>query len=193
MKYTFSVLALPLVALLTACGGGGSSSSYTAPAAAPPASATFSSTGSGTIAPAASGVALPTETFGSYSVFVSSATAASARVVYVFDNDTANTSVCATTSGCSAIWPPLTVPAGTTVSAPFGTTASGQLTLSGRPLYTYISDSTDTTAIGNGSNDFAPSGATGTAAEVWHAMTTSGPAPDPGSASTSVPPPISGY
>lgn len=66
----------------------------------------------------------------------------SGLTLYVFDIDVANESRCY--DGCAIIWPPTIVKPGERVSAPFGVTTrrdgSSQLTLAGRPLYTYVDD-----------------------------------------------------
>ena len=80
------------------------------------------------------------------------------RTLYVFANDTEGVSNCV--DACTQNWPPLTVPAGTSVVAqgylpgtlgtiqrPDGTT---QVTHDGRPLYTFANDAAPGDANGNG-------------------------------------------
>jgi predicted lipoprotein with Yx(FWY)xxD motif len=74
---------------------------------------------------------------------------ASGMTLYRFTEDSGGKSAC--TGGCSTIWPPLTVPAGTT-PAPGGGLSGGELgtitrsdgtlqvTFKGTPLYTYSGD-----------------------------------------------------
>ena len=81
--------------------------------------------------------------------------------VYTFDPDQLNVSNC--TGGCAAVWPPVTVPAGTAVNPPAATIvrADGrvQVTFNGHPLYTYVGDHASGQANGNGLNG------------IWHIVT----------------------
>jgi predicted lipoprotein with Yx(FWY)xxD motif len=77
--------------------------------------------------------------------------------LYKLSADSAGTSVC--TGTCASVWPPLTVPAGTTpkggpgASAAFGTItrADGtvQVTYAGHPVYTFSGDSSAGATSGN--------------------------------------------
>jgi len=62
--------------------------------------------------------------------------------LYTFDADSQGVSHCS--GSCLQEWPPLHVPAGTSVAAPFGTIQGNdgqtQLTLNGLPLYHYDDD-----------------------------------------------------
>jgi predicted lipoprotein with Yx(FWY)xxD motif len=79
--------------------------------------------------------------------------------LYVFAPDKKNLSVCYNT--CAAYWPPVMVPAGTTVptkmagiSGTFGTTrrknGKRQLTFDGAPLYTFVRDKKPGDMVGQG-------------------------------------------
>lgn len=71
--------------------------------------------------------------------------------VYTFDQDTQDISNCR--SSCLIEWPPLHVPVGATVQAPFGSIDGNdglkQLTLNGLPLYYYDDDKKVGDAFGN--------------------------------------------
>ncbi|MGB8267769.1 MAG: hypothetical protein WCE44_15705 [Candidatus Velthaea sp.] len=141
---------------------------------------------------ASASVPLATQTFGSYSGFISGS-GASARAVYVFDNDPVGTtsSTCSIASGRAAAWPAVPVPAGVTPTSPWasitGTNGQPQLTVSGHPLYTFAGDSAGTDT-GDGSTTYSTNNT-----PVWHLETTSGPAPNPGTTPASSPTPILGY
>ena len=194
MKYAFFVLSLPAVALLAACGGGGSTASNMPPAlpVAPNASAPAPASTASANVPLATATFAATASFGSLTGFVSG-TSSNARAVYVFDNDPVNTtsSTCSIASGCAAAWPSVPVPAGMTLVAPWssitGTNGQPQLTVSGRPLYTFAGDGFGTDA-GNGLTSFSVNNT-----PVWHLETPSGPAPNPGSVSTTALPTLPGY
>ena len=120
------------VALLLALAGCGGGSSSTSPRVPNPPNAPGTQ-------PATS--VLPTTTLNGAPGF----TTTNAFTVYTFDADTqADVSACATISGCTAIWPPVTPPSGTMASPwssftrPDGKT---QLSYGGKPLYTYAGDS----------------------------------------------------
>jgi predicted lipoprotein with Yx(FWY)xxD motif len=161
MKYS-SVLGLSMIALLTACGGGGGGYGTTAPVNNTPAAAFAPvplSSSNGLIDTASVSSSSGTLT----GVFVS--TAAQNRTVYIYDADTGMTTPqCTTGNGCLPVWPAVTVAAGTTTTAPFGTVANGsvtQLTYEGHPLYTYTGDTAAGVANGQGvSNAFFAATAT---------------------------------
>jgi predicted lipoprotein with Yx(FWY)xxD motif len=78
------------------------------------------------------------------------------KTLYVFDPDTGGKVAC--TGSCAALWPPLVLPngtpTGTGVSAALATVArpdgGQQVTLAGRPLYTYMGDPAAGAANGDG-------------------------------------------
>lgn len=139
--------ALPLVAgavLLTACsqsGGAGTSATPASGSGSPPAALTIE------VAQTSVGTSL---------------TGDGGRTLYEFTPDTSSSSTC--TGGCAGLWPPLTVPAGSTPSAGsgvqanlFGTThradGSTQVTYNGHPLYYYSGDVAAGDVKGQGLND----------------------------------------
>lgn len=94
---------------------------------------------------------------------------------------------------CAQVWPPLTVPPGTTVTGPPGvcclgstTNANGDaVTYKGDPLYRYVNDSSPSDATGDGVNSFGG---------TWHVVrvtasttTTTTTAPAPATATTAPP------
>jgi predicted lipoprotein with Yx(FWY)xxD motif len=88
---------------------------------------------------------------------------------YYFDNDVANSGASACTGGCASAWPPILSKAATPVvsgiTGKVGTIPSGtgfQITVNGRPLYTYAGDAApgDTTGQGSG--------------KVWYVVSPSG-------------------
>ena len=113
------------------------------------------------------------------------AVAADGLTVYVFDEDTEGTSSC--TGSCADLWPPVT--AGTAdpqvdgVTGDVGTITRDdgtlQVTLEGRPLYTYDGDSDPGDVTGHGVED------------VWWAVDADG-APVTAAPSDD-PPPVPGY
>jgi predicted lipoprotein with Yx(FWY)xxD motif len=143
---------------LAACGGGyGGTSS----AASQTSAAAGSSAGV-----AATGAALKTASTSLGTVVVDS----SGKTVYAFDKDTVNSGKSACNTGCSGLWPAVTTtsgtPTGVGVSGKLGTITrsdgSKQITLDGRPLYTYSGDS--------GAGAVAGQGVKG----IWWAVTPSG-------------------
>lgn len=134
---TLSAAGLALVA----CGPGGSYGSSGSSSTA----AGSSSAGSSSAAVAATGVALKTASTSLGTVVVDS----SGKTVYAFDKDTQNSGKSACNAGCSGLWPAVTTtsatPTGMGVSGKLGTITradgSKQITLDGRPLYTYAGDS----------------------------------------------------
>lgn len=84
--------------------------------------------------------------------------AADGHTLYRLTTDTPTTSTC--TGSCGQLWPPLTVPAGTTPRAAAGMTGTlgtitrsdgtVQVTYQGHPLYTYAPDTTASDVLGQG-------------------------------------------
>jgi predicted lipoprotein with Yx(FWY)xxD motif len=139
---TLSAAGLALVACGGSYGGGGTASSQTSAAAG-------SSAGS-----AATGVVLKTASTSLGTVVVTSA----GKTVYAFDKDTKDSGKSACNAGCSGLWPAVTAtsgsPTATGVSAKLGTITRSdgtkQITLDGRPLYTYSGDSGAGAVAGQG-------------------------------------------
>lgn len=166
MRLTNIRVALPvtvglgLVLLASACGS-------TTPTATAPPAGTATTT-------------LAMRTVNGTSVLVDKSGAA----LYSNDQDTTGKLQCVS-SDCTAIWAPLTVPAGAQPTAPSGVTGtlatvqrpdgSRQVTLDGKPLYTFSFDHGAGKVTGNGATDsFAGTSFT------WHSATPSGsqaPAP----------------
>lgn len=116
----------------------------------------------------------------------------SGAALYSNDQDKAGKLQCVS-SDCTAIWTPLTVPAGAQPTAPSGVTGTlgtvqrpdgtRQVTLDGKPLYTFSFDHGSGKVTGNGTTDsFAGVGFT------WHSATPSG-----GQASAPAAPPANNY
>lgn len=130
---------------LAACGGGGSTGGY----------------GSLPVGPTTAPVTAPlsTATLKGSAGFVNSAN----HTVYVFDADlnTPNASTC--NSGCSGVWPPVTVAAGTSLPAPWASFMRGdgrtQLSYQTRAVYTYSGDANPGDTNGDGLN---------VSGGVWH-------------------------
>lgn len=108
----------------------------------------------------------------------------SGATLYTNDQDTGTVAHC-TSSDCTATWPPLTVPggqrptAGSGVSGTLGTVqrpdGSRQVTLDGKPLYTFSFDHGAGQATGNGTQD-----SFGGMAFTWHgAVAAREPTPAP--------------
>ncbi len=82
------------------------------------------------------------------------------HTLYLFSADTANTSNCTSSNGCTGVWPPYSAPAGTTApsGSGFGIITRGdgtlQWTLGTQPLYEYSGDSASGTINGNGITSF---------------------------------------
>jgi predicted lipoprotein with Yx(FWY)xxD motif len=139
------VVALGLLAL-AGCGsstyGGGSS-----------AGSSSSGGSSSSSAPAASDAVLKTASSSLGTIAVD----AHGRTVYVFDKDTGGKSSC-TTGPCAALWPAVTADSATPkvdgVTGNVGTITwddgTVQVTLAGRPLYTYAGDSNAGDVSGQG-------------------------------------------
>src|SRR6202034_2638271 len=82
--------------------------------------------------------------------------------LYTLDTDHNGQSTCH--GGCAAVWPPLTVPAGTvpsggpgvtgTVGVSLQTNGTDQVTYNGSPLYTFVSDTAPGQVTGNSISGF---------------------------------------
>jgi predicted lipoprotein with Yx(FWY)xxD motif len=153
---------------LAACGPGGGYGS----------AGTTSSPTAGNSSIAATGAVLKTASTSLGTVVVDSA----GKTVYAFDKDARNSGTSACTGGCAGLWPAVTTTGANpavvgvtakvgTISRPEGTT---QITLDGRPLYTYSGDS--------GAGAVAGQGVKG----IWWAVT-------PGGAEVSAAPAPTGY
>lgn len=133
---------------LAACGGGGSSGGGVAVNPNP---------GGGN--PGGGGGGTPASTpqqaqVGGSTAFVSSG----GMTLYLFQADTSNKSNCTSASGCTAVWPPYTAPAGTVAPAGFAliTRSDGTLqwAFNGWPLYKYVGDKSAGDDKGNGLTEF---------------------------------------
>lgn len=157
--------AIGVALTAAACGGGGHAAASATASASPAATASpAGSTGGGSTV-AGSGGALK----------VSLATIASVgpvlvdpsgRTVYVLLSASGATLPC--TGGCLGIWPAVQVAsvpaAGAGVSATLGD-SGGQLTVDGRPVYTFRGDSAAGQASGEGIHSFGG---------IWYALSASG-------------------
>ena len=151
---------------LAACGG-----SYGGGATA---SGQTSAAGTSSAAVAATGAVLKTAGTSLGTVVVDGA----GKTVYAFDKDTKNSGTSACTGGCLGLWPAVTTtgtsPTAVGVSATVGTISrpdgTRQITLDGRPLYTYAGDSGAGAVSGQGVKGIwwalTPAGAEVTAAPV---------------------------
>jgi predicted lipoprotein with Yx(FWY)xxD motif len=101
---------------------------------------------------------LATATIGSHGVVL--VAGSNSMTLYQFAQDTPGSGSSACTGSCTATWPPLIIPAGTTPTAPTGisgqlgtiTRSDGlgiQLTYDGRPLHFYSGDTKAGDANGN--------------------------------------------
>lgn len=144
-KLTLSLTGTALFALFLA----GCSTATTTPSSAP--SSTPSSTSA---APSAAGTDLTVATTGLGKIVVDG----KGMTVYFYDPDKANSGFSACKGQCAAIWPAL---APTTASPTFkgisgtvgkigGTDGGMQITINGRPLYTYTGDSSPGNTNGQG-------------------------------------------
>ncbi len=158
----FAGTAFVAAVLLAACGGGGTSS---APTVVP---TQLAPSGSPTVTPTPASTATPTPAATNPPSMPSTATVSGATVLvgqnghtlYVFGADTANTSNCGASNGCTAAWPPYAAPAGTTAPAGSGfgiimrSDGTLQWTLGTQPLYEYAGDTAAGTANGQGITAF---------------------------------------
>jgi predicted lipoprotein with Yx(FWY)xxD motif len=104
------------------------------------------------------------------------------RTLYVSDQEKGKV-LCAS-SGCEAIWTPLTLSSGSRIKAPAGLDGqlgtvqrpdgSAQVALDGRPLYTFSLDHTSGQANGDGATDSFDG-----VDFTWHTATPTGSAPAP--------------
>jgi predicted lipoprotein with Yx(FWY)xxD motif len=173
-----AVLPLMTVAVLALAGCGSNSSGST--------TARDAGQGSGQ----SSGKVVAVSDSGGRDVLVDS----QGKALYFSDEEKAGKVLC-TSGACNAIWAPLTVPGKNSLSAPrtlsskLGTVArpdgSTQVTLDGRPLYTFSFDHSAGEVNGDGQQDSFD----GTHF-TWHVATPSGPmaaAHSPSSSSSSSP------
>jgi predicted lipoprotein with Yx(FWY)xxD motif len=131
---TLAAAGLALAACGAGYGGGGTA-----------ASGQTSAAGSSSAGAATTGAVLKTADTKLGTVVVTSA----GKTVYAFDKDTRNSGTSACNTGCSGLWPAVTAtgssPTAAGVSAKLGTITRSdgtkQITLDGRPLYTYAGDS----------------------------------------------------
>lgn len=162
---TLTVMALALAGTLTACSSDGSSSgtgdaaaggSTTADGYGAPADGATTADGADGAAAPATAAALGTASTSLGTIVVDGA----GMTAYYFDKDTAGSGTSACTGDCAALWPAITTATATPqvdgVTAEVGTIPTGdgamQLTLDGRPVYTYAADAApgDTTGQGVG-------------------------------------------
>jgi predicted lipoprotein with Yx(FWY)xxD motif len=173
-------LSVPLIAIgLAACGGSSNSSSGSsnASAAATPVSQTA---GADTVSTkSVSGVG---------TVLVDS----QGHALYTNNQDTSSKMAC--TSACQAFWPPLKASGQPTssdsaIQAKLGV-ANGQVTFGGKPLYTFVQDTSPGQVTGNGFMDsFGGTSFTWTVAMAGGgASSGSAPAASPSSSSSSASP-----
>ncbi|MGO4536855.1 COG4315 family predicted lipoprotein [Leifsonia sp. 2MCAF36] len=140
--------AAALLALAACSSGGGAGGGYSAPGGSSSPSTSASSSG------ASSGAILKTgsTTLGTVVVDGKGLTA------YVFDKDTANSGTSVCTGACAAQWPAIEAssdhPTVTGVSGKIGTITGvdgkKQVTLDGRPLYTFAQDTSAGDVTGQG-------------------------------------------
>jgi predicted lipoprotein with Yx(FWY)xxD motif len=151
--------------MVAACGSSTHHTSGTAsPTSAPSASA----------APTSSAATVKVETVtGVGPVLVDS----SGRTLYLLTADHQSMVSCTSTNGCTGVWPPLDLPAGTTTASPGSGVQAGllstiqapggktQVTYNHWPLYTFAGDGGPGQAKGEGINSFGG---------VWWALTSAG-------------------
>jgi predicted lipoprotein with Yx(FWY)xxD motif len=124
-------------------------------------------------------------TVGGMKVLVDSA----GKTLYVNEQESNGHLLC-TSTACTSIWPPLTVSAGTAPTAGSGVTgklgtvqrADGtrQVTLAGKPLYTFKVDSAPGQVAGNGAHD-----SFGGTNFTWHAAGAAGKGAAPAASASS--------
>jgi len=140
-----AALALGILGL-AACGSGGSYGGSGSTTSKPAASSSSSS--------AAGAVALKTASTKLGTVVVDGA----GKTVYVFDKDTKGSGKSVCTGGCAGLWPAVKATGGTpTATGVMGTVGTitrddgtKQVTLDGRPLYTYSGDAAAGDVAGQG-------------------------------------------
>jgi predicted lipoprotein with Yx(FWY)xxD motif len=166
-RLAVSLAGLGVLALAAACGSGPSTaggSQYGAPVG--------NAAGSGQGGTNSSTVSV--QTVNGASVLVNQAGVA----LYSNDQDKTGKLQCVS-SDCTAIWTPLTVPAGGQPTAASGVTGklatvqrpdgTSQVTLDGKPLYTFSFDHGSGKVTGNGTQD-----SFGGTSFTWHSVTASG-------------------
>jgi predicted lipoprotein with Yx(FWY)xxD motif len=168
MKHTTSLtLGLVLSALLAGCSGGGGSTGPSSFVATPP------------MVPSTTAAAatLAAATIDGSLTFVTSTN----QPVYVDSADTTDTSFCTSVGNCIGLWPAVIAPSGP-LSAGFSSFTRSdngqvQLAFNGRPLYTFVGDTSPDVATGVGIADPASSGGTGTFTLAHPVASTSTAAP----------------
>lgn len=170
------VIALPLILLVSACSSAGGGASAPPSDAAAPSSAAAPSTGGGRSYDYDDGGASPSasddasgsgggEDEGELSTGTGAdgayLTGRNGMTLYIFKNDSANTSVCE--GDCATNWPPLVVAADRTPSAEDGVTGklttfaradgSMQVAYDGKPLYYFAGDQAAGDTNGQGVKD----------------------------------------
>lgn len=165
-----SAILAVVVAACSSSGGASPAASAVTPSAAPSAAASAAASGG---AGEVYTVAVATGPNGAY------ITGEDGKTLYVFTNDTANTSAC--TDTCATNWPPFTIEADETVAAGDGVTgtlttfarADGamQVAINGMPLYYFAKDAKAGDLLGQGLNG------------KWFAASPTGTAPSPSSSS----------
>jgi predicted lipoprotein with Yx(FWY)xxD motif len=152
-------------------------------------SSTASSTTSPSTTAAASGQARSDVTTATKGAVGTVLVSTNGHTLYHLTTDTAGNSTC--TGSCAQLWPPVTVPAGSTPKAGAGMSGklatitrsdgSTQVTYNGEPLYQYSLDTTTGDALGQG------------VAGVWFAVKATGSSSAPSSSSTSTTAKSGGY
>ena len=143
MKISSFLAILAASTLLAACGGGGGSSSPN-----PPAANNGGGGGGGQ-----NGNVLGTQNIDGGPAFVTS----NGHAVYTFSGDTVpDQSTC--TGTCAAVWPPVRPPSGA-LASPWSSfqrsDGSMQLAYQGKPLYTFVQDTSPARRPATGSTDFS--------------------------------------
>ena len=149
-KQFISIAAIVAVVAITGCGSSSSGSSSTA------ASAQMGGGSGGSTTAAASNSATTTVALGKTSlgkILVDS----KGRTLYLFEADKPNMSNCS--GACLSIWPAYMSKSNATAgsgvdAAKIGTTADGQVTYSGHPLYYYAGDQKAGDTTGQGLDQF---------------------------------------
>jgi len=149
------VAAVAIIAV--GCSSAAATPSPAVATATPTAVASVAATPVPTATPAAAGLTIGSTTNATLGDYL---TGLNGMTLYVYKNDTADTSTCA--GSCATSWPPLTVAAGTMITGPgaatlgFGTItradATTQVTYNHMPLYYFAGDSAagDTNGQGKG-------------------------------------------
>ncbi len=145
--WSAAIVVLGAAGLLAACSSNAAAPTTTT-TTSPAAGSTAASTGS-------SAPVVATASKGSVGTVL---VASDGHTLYRLTTDTPTTSSCS--GSCAQLWPPLTVPAGTTPKAASGLTGTlgtitrsdgtVQVTYQGHPLYTYAADTTAADVLGQG-------------------------------------------